>query len=601
MSDYSSNFPQQRPTLNLDFANGGDQLDSRLSYSRSSTGTAFSSERHLSSENLVPYSNLSSGFTFGRTTLASTNNSAPDGGSDAASILETAVSGSHEAYDSFGCVSGQQYSFVFYIKANGRTKVIFKPQATSTIANVTFDLTAVTSTVTSGSADSHSITAIGSTGWYKCAATVTATASGTGYTQINLVDGTGASTYTGDVTKGVFAWGASVSSTGETVLNETSGSIHREYSSTLKTAAADAPRFEYAADGQSVGTALGLLVESQVTNLAIDSEEVNNWTTVAASVQQNVAISPAGTLTADRLTDDAAGPTSHYVYETTPLGVSVGSTVYTVSFFAKASGRSELQSYDNNQTTSANVTVNLASGTITSGTGVIKSCGDGWYRISYQATADLSTSSVVRILMKDGGSSSYTGDSYSGILIWGLQIEIGSAPSSLISTSGATATRAADSCSVATADFGYTGGPVSVISEFAGGSGYYPEVWELRDTVSKAAGVNDYILPIKYSAAASSSTNWQTWINDSGNLTQTTISASSTATKLGVSVDSNSVASCANGGTIYDTTSTVIPDSLDTLYIGRAYASSITLNGHIKRLSLYSVALSDVELQSLTS
>jgi len=258
---YSNSYPTQRPTLNLDFANSG-KLDSRISYARSSTGTALSLERHLSSENLIPYSNLSSGFVFGQTTLASTNNSAPDGGSDAVSILETVDTTKHEAYTTFSCVSGTQYSFVFYLKANGRTKVIFKPQATSVIANVTFDLTAVTSTVTSGSADSHSITAIGSTGWYKCAATVTATASGTGYTQFNLVDGTGADTYTGDVTKGMFAWGASVSSTGETVLNKTSGQIHREYAPTLKTFAADEPRFEYTTDGESEG----LLIEEQATN-----------------------------------------------------------------------------------------------------------------------------------------------------------------------------------------------------------------------------------------------------------------------------------------------------------------------------------------------
>ncbi|MEK9782989.1 MAG: hypothetical protein VW312_00005, partial [Opitutales bacterium] len=93
MSDYSANFPTQSPTFAFDAKAG--KLDSRLSYSRSSGGTYMSSEKALSSENLVLYSNLSSGFTFGRTTLASTNNSAPDGGSDAALILETADTATH--------------------------------------------------------------------------------------------------------------------------------------------------------------------------------------------------------------------------------------------------------------------------------------------------------------------------------------------------------------------------------------------------------------------------------------------------------------------------------------------------------------------------
>jgi hypothetical protein len=184
-------------------------------------------------------------------------------------------------------------------------------------------------------------------------------------------------------------------------------------------------------------------------------------------------------------------------------------------------------------------------------------------------------------------------------LIFGLQTEQQSM-SSYITTGSSTVSRAADSCSVATADFGYTGGSVSIISEFAGASGNYPQAWELRDTVSKAAGGNDYILAIKYSASAGSSTDWRTWISESDNLTQTTLAASSGATKLGVSVDTNSVASCADGGTIYDISSTVIPDSLDTLYIGRGY-SGYEFGSTIKRLSLYSVALSDTELQALTS
>ncbi|MFZ9080919.1 MAG: phage head spike fiber domain-containing protein, partial [Alphaproteobacteria bacterium] len=261
---YSNSFPSVRPTT-FDFANSG-KLDSRISYTRSSTGTAFSAERHKSSENLIPYSNdlSQSAWTKSRVNVPSTNNTAPDGTATASSVLEDTSTDSHTFYDNFNCVSGQQYSFVYYFKANGRTKLSISPQATATIATVQFDLTAATSTVLSGSADSHSITAIGSTGWYKCALTVTATATGTGYSQVNLRDASGNSSYTGDVTKGIFAWGASVASTGQTVVNQTSGQIHRSFAPTLKTSQIDQPRFEYSAtDGQSV--AKGLLIEQQFT------------------------------------------------------------------------------------------------------------------------------------------------------------------------------------------------------------------------------------------------------------------------------------------------------------------------------------------------
>ncbi len=603
----SNSYPTQRPKLNLVFNGGSDQLDSRISFSRAdSTPSAvhyWSNEKHKSSENLLQYSNpVTSHWSETNTAITVNSIASPDGTATASKILETSGTGYHETRETFACTNAVSHTATFYAKANGRTVIRFLPRTSSgVIANVEFTLSGAGSeSLISGTA-TRSIAAVGATGgWYKMTVTFTGNATATGDFQINICESAGTDSYAGDATKGVYLWGCGMSSLQEQILNPTSGSIHREYSSTLKSVTTSGqPRFEF---DPITNNAEGLLIESQATNLTVASQQVETWGKDSVSIQSNVAIAPDGTLGADRVVDNADGPRPHYVYKSTALGVSVGSTVYTVSFHAKASGHSELQTYDNAQNTSGNLHVNLANGTITSGTGVIKSCGDGWYRISYQVTADASTTSVARILMKNGGSNSYTGTSYKGILIWGMQVEIGSAPTSYIKTAtSATATRSADSCSVATADFGYTGGPVSVISEFAGGSGYYPELWELRDTVSKAGGVNDYILPIKYSASASSSTNWQTWINDSGNLSQTTLGASSSATKLGVSVDTNSVASCADGGTIYDTTSTVIPDSLDTLYIGRAYASSITLNGHIKRLSLFNVALSDTELQALTS
>jgi len=71
---------------------------------------------------------------------------------------------------------------------------------------------------------------------------------------------------------------------------------------------------------------------------------------------------------------------------------------------------------------------------------------------------------------------------------------------------------------------------------------------------------------------------------------------------VAVRVDTNNAGRSTNGGSVTSDTSVVMPSGLDTLYIGRSKSTSVNaLNGHIKRLSLYSVALSDVELQSLTS
>lgn len=590
---YSNSFPQQRPTLNLDFANSG-KLDSRISYTRSSTGTYLSNERHLSSENLVLYSNLSSGFTFGRTTLASTNNSAPDGGSDAASILETADTATHEVYETFSCVSGQQYSFVFYLKANGRTKVIFKPQATSTIANVEFDLTAVTSTVNSGSVISHSVTAIGSTGWYKCAVTVTSTATGTGYTQFNLVDGSGNESYTGEVSKGIYAWGASVSSTGQTVLNETSGSIHREYAPLLKTASADEPRFEFDASGNSEG----LLIEAQATNSLTYSEDFSNaaYTKFFANVESNVAMSPTGELTADKLTE-STDPGEHRIGQN--FSTTSGSS-YTVSVIAKAAGRNFIRlGAGNLGVLPARVSFDLSNGTIGTvsyGTGKIESLGNGFYRCSVTATATSTATTSFEInVMQLTNTPSYTGDGYSGVLLFGAMAEQSSNMSSYTKTTSSSVTRAADSCSVDLSDINFIGGDFSLIFDTPAGTGRgnYPFLFE----IGLSGSTSERLQLFKNSSSASATDSW--YAQSSSGIGYVTGSEGSSA--VAISYANNDLAIDTDTGTLFTDTTQLVP-LVNQLAMGSNDTfSGNQLNGHIKRVALYNVALSDTELAALTS
>ena len=605
---YSDSFPTQRPSLNLVFNGGSDQLDSRISFSRAdSTPSAvhyWSNEKHLSSENLVPYSNLSSGFSFGRTTLASTNNSAPDGGSDAASILETAVSGSHEVYDTFASVSGQQYSFVFYLKANGRTKVIFKPQATSVIANVTFDLTAVTSAVTSGSADSHSITAIGSTsGWYKCAVTVTATATGTGYTQFNLVDSTGASTYTGDVTKGVYAWGASVSSTGQTVVNQTSGSIHREYSSTLKSVTTSGqPRFEYdpAADGQSV--AKGLLVEAQATNLQRYGSAFASWSTrVGTSYTSNAAIAPNGLLGATLMTATSTS-TYHYVNDTT-ISVANGTT-YTASLYAKDAGQRYLQLFGAGSTfgLSQYATFDLQTGSVDANgvTASAESVGNGWWRIQATLTATSSGSSRISIALMPSATAarnqSWTANDYSGALLFGFQFETGSSASSLVDTGSlnSTLTRAADSCSLVSEQLFDNGGGTLYAEASRNGLDTYNGIASVDD------GSGSNIVQI-----FGNSNNFRAEIGSGGttvaNMTASGHSASAYY-KHCVAFSPTEAKYYVDGSQKGSTDTDLNIPAMSQMHLGMLNAATNgNLNGHLRRVSLYGQALSSTELAALTS
>jgi len=586
---YSNSFPTQRPTLNLDFANSG-KLDSRISYSRSSTGTALSSERHLSSENLIPYSNdlSQSVWTKRNLTIPATNITAPDETSTASSLLETTATSTHDFYEEFAAVSGASYTFTLYAKANGRDTFIVSPQATSTIASVVFDLTAVTSTVVSGSADSHSITAIGSTGWYKLQVTVTATGSGTGFLQTYFRVG-GSTTYAGDATKGAYIWGCQVSSTGETVLNETSGQIHREYAPTLKTASANEPRFEYTADGESEG----LLIEASATNLlpyghnGYNSGGIFSMTLVDLSASQNAAVSPSGLLDATLLTD-TGGLTQHRI-DTAVSGLDT-SKKYTLSGYFKATGTTTGFSLRIASGNTYGAEFNFSTGYV-SAYGIapdsytFETVGNGWVRVSITAPLDLSTATL-RI---NTGRGDVQSDDYSGMLFYGLQFEEGSAPSSVLLTSGSTVTRSADSCSVATADFGYTGGPMSIVIETpaGAGAGYIPYLFSLT-------GGDQNFYAFKNTTTASASDDWRYQVGGTG----TTVSGSAGSDTVAIRWDTGDVKAQFSAG-VSSTNSGAVETAFTGLKIGQSPANLYQLNGNLKRLSLYSVALSDTELAAL--
>lgn len=610
---YSQNFPAQRPVFQFN-ADAG-RVSPNMAFSRASTGTFFGTDKVLSSENLLPYSNNVSAteWTKSRVTVDSVNNSAPDGGSDAALILETTDNNTHTYYDGFTCVSGTNYSLTFYAKPNGRTKISVLPQATGIIATLVFDLVgAGTVTLSSGSTVSHSITQVGD--WYKCQVTVTATGSGTGFLQVFLDNGSGTS-YAGDVTKGIYVWGHQVSSTGETVLNETSGSIHREYQTKLQTAASGAARFEHSAtDGQS----MGVLVESQATNLVTYSEDFANWSATRSQVESNAAIGPDGTLSADRFAEDASegGSNSHYMQSNF---TTTNSTQYTMSVYAKHGGGANRYCQLRVMGVGSGfafANFDLSNGTYVGGGGSIRdsysisSVGNGWHRLTMTFTNNPSGGTVngMGIILAAANSElhQYTSDDYSGILLYGAQCETGSFGSSLVGTSGASATRAADSLSVASSDFGLSGGPVSVVGEFSFLEDEASPVgsWNSAPRLMRIAGSSDEVEIFRNVADGANTLSVNVEVN--GTDYQTLATSTNTGVgvdyKVGLSLQSGSIKGCMDGGVVGENTNAVFPDiSSSTLYVGSINTTQGHVNGYCKRLAIYSEALSNTNLQAITS
>lgn len=160
----------------------------------------------LTRRNFLLYSDMQSttGLLAGNTVV--TANAAPglDGANSAAAVIENTATSNHGPAYPFACVSGTIYCWSVVVKrrATGSPRNLrMIPQATAVLAQVTFDLDALTSTLVSGTIVGKGIIPLGG-GKYRCWVAATATATGTGYAEHRLLDGTTAS-YTGDGVSGL--------------------------------------------------------------------------------------------------------------------------------------------------------------------------------------------------------------------------------------------------------------------------------------------------------------------------------------------------------------------------------------------------------------
>jgi len=216
----------------------------------------------------------------------------------------------------------------------------------------------------------------------------------------------------------------------------------------LEEAAIDIPRVSYDLSANGIpSTCPSLLLEPVSTNLITYSEDFSNaaWTKGNSTITLNSTTSPEGLVNASKLTEDTA-TSSHRVEET--VTVSSGATV-TCSVYAKKGERNFLLLFESNSTDGAYFNLDTGKFVKVDGTPVdynIQDLKNGWYRCSIVVTVP-STSCRFQIYMTQTSStSSYTGDGSSSIFIYGAQVEELSYVTSYIPTSGATVTRAAETC-----------------------------------------------------------------------------------------------------------------------------------------------------------
>ena len=200
------------------------------------------------------------------------------------------------------------------------------------------------------------------------------------------------------------------------------------------------PRLNYPLIDGVVSGCPSLLLEPSRQNVVPYSEAFDNaaWGTQEITISPNAAISPDGTLTADKIIPSAVS-TTHQMFDLSLISSQTCAT----SVFAKSDGISTFEILDGGSATNG-VAFNLSDGTFTnrgSGIGSMEYYGNGWYRcISVAITTGF------RIYCPSSSGTSL-GDGTSGVLLWGAQLEAGSYATSYIpSLIGSQTTRSAETC-----------------------------------------------------------------------------------------------------------------------------------------------------------
>jgi hypothetical protein len=341
--------------------------------------------------------------------------------------------------------------------------------------------------------------------------------------------------------------------------------------------------------------------------LLLRSEEFDNayWLKSNATITSNTVIAPDGTLTGDKLVENTANAT-HFIYSGSQAFVS--GTSYTLSVYAKKGERQYLvlQLPSAAFPSSSNATFDLDSATFNLGAGSptasITDVGNGVYRCSITKTATSSASSNGAFIYVTNSASAtinaYTGDGYSGIYIWGAQVEAGAFPTSYIPTVASQVTRSADSASMTGANF----------SDW-----YRPDEGSIYGEYSHASTTTNF--PVGISINASSSSN-HILLYGNGSVgeqllvkvnavAQATLTASpkfptGVFGKIIGSYKTNDYAVSADGNSaVVDLLGTV--PVVSQMNIGSEWNGTLTLNGTIKKIAYFPARLSNEQLEALTS
>jgi len=608
VTDLGVSRPTIRPSLLLDFANT-EALDPRITFARASTARYYNGVTTAKAEeNLLTYSQAMDDAAWTKSQLTVTANSAvaPDGTTTAETITEDATTNFHRIFGpTYASTSGLAYSFSVFAKKGTRNFVQifvstgFDPN--NAYANFNIDTGSVG---TVGSAATATITSVGN-GWFRCTMTTTATSTSTSalvnFALITSGTAARAESYLG-TNSTIFLWGAQVEQrSAVTAYTPTTTQPITNYVPVLQSAANNVARFDH---NPITGESLGLLIEEQRTNLLLRSEEFDDaaWLKVASTITANTIVAPDGTLTGDKIVEDTAA-SAHGINAATAPTTTIGA-VQTISIYAKKAERNFLQIlFTTSHVTGnprANYDLNTGTlGTVDSGISAqIVSVGNDWYRCVATVTAALTGLRPFFNLVTSSSAArneSYTGNGFSGIYIWGAQLEAGAFPTSYIPTVASQVTRSADAASMTGANFSswYAGGQGTVYSESAvyAAAVKTQGVWDLLGGATSTSLRSPQSTDPRLRAFVGGTFSGF----GAGPAITNNVFIKATVAWQGLS------GRLQSGGTGVDVAAVANLDATQLLIGSLINSGSNSLNGTIKKLAFYPARLTNAELQGLTS
>jgi len=362
----------------------------------------------------------------------------------------------------------------------------------------------------------------------------------------------------------------------------------------IETVATGTPRLDYPFIDGVVQDNPSLLLEPSRTNLLTYSEDFSNayWNKSASTITSNIITSPDGTLNASLFESTGA---AGYIYPISGLLSSAGNGTFTYSIYAKEGNTSSftiLISGVSNYTGNFNLT-SVEASTSTANTIVdIFNAGNGWYRCSVTASLVASSAySELQIGRISLGSNLY---------FYGAQLEEGSYPTSYIPTSGSTVTRVAEACNGA--------GDASMFNDSEGV--LMAEISTNSDDTDKTISLNNNTfgslnnrLWMGYSTSAKR-VYALGYVNNSLQFVLSKLMTDETAfVKIACKYALNDVAFFVNGEKVATNTSALAFTELNSFdfNLGTVNVLSGAFYGNVKDVKVFNTALSDSELETITS